>query len=130
MSHATIALVIAQPGPLRDSLVTLLSTLPEIEIVAEARDLSTLNRIREDWQPDIILLEASCLKNGFREALQQIGAVWDKSRTMMLVDSIKQQRLADTAGFDAAYVKGSQVSCLIDIVQTLLSPERKQTPQQ
>jgi len=120
MSHATIALVIAQPGPLRNSLMTLLSTLPEIEIVAEARDLSTLKHIRKDWQPDLIVLEANTAENGIPEALRQINRVWAKSRVIVLVDSKEQQEKAEAAGADAGLLKGFRATCLVAIIEELI----------
>ena len=120
MSHAIIALVIAQPGSLRNSLMTLLSTMPEIEIVAEVKDLSTLKRISHKWQPDLIVLDATSAESGLPAALQQIKKVWGRSQAIILVDSVKQEQIAQAAGFEAVFMKGSRIALLIDIIENLL----------
>lgn len=121
MSQATIALVIAQPGPLRNSLMTLLSTLSKIEIVAEANDFSMLNRISEDWQPDLIVLEACVQENGLPQAIQQINRIWSETRAIALVDTNDQHQKAEAAGADAVLMKGFRADRLVEIIEELLS---------
>lgn len=120
MSQATIALVIAQPGPLRNSLMTLLSTLPKIEIVAEANDFSMLNRIGTDWQPDLIVLEACAPVNGLPKALEQINRTWTRTRAIVLVDTKEQHQQAVAAGADAVLMKGFRADRLVEIIEMLL----------
>lgn len=121
MSQATVALVIAQPGPLRNSLMTLLSTLPKIEIVAEANDFSTLNRITEDWRPDLIVLEACTQENGLPEAIEQINRALTCTRAIVLVDTKEQHQQAISAGADAVLMKGFRADRLVEIIERLLS---------
>jgi DNA-binding NarL/FixJ family response regulator len=120
MTHATIALVITQPGPLHHSLMVLLSTMPEIEIVAEARDLSTLKRLSKDWQPDLILIEAGVAEKGLPETLQQINQTWTHTRAIVLVDEKDQQQKAEAAGADAVLQKGFRATRLIEVIEELL----------
>jgi len=120
MSQATVALVIAQPGPLRNSLMTLLSTLPKIEIVAEANDFSTLNRITADWQPDLIVLEACTQENGLSEAIEQINRALSCTRAIVLVDTKEQYQQAISAGADAVLMKGFRADRLVEIIEMLL----------
>ncbi len=120
MSHATIVLVIAPPSLFRNSLITLLSTLPEIEIVAEARDLSALDRVGKEWQPGLIILDADCVGHSPVEALRQIKRKWEQSQIVILVESMEQERLAVNAGFETVFLKGARVTLLIDMIEKLL----------
>lgn len=121
MTHATIALVIAQPGPLRNSLLTLLSTLPEIEIVAEAKNLASLQHAGEELRPDLILIEAGAALNSLPEALQHFKQRWTHTRTIVLVETRKHQEMAKAAGADVVLLKGFRATRLIEQIQSLIA---------
>jgi len=120
MSHATLALVIAQPGPLRNSLLTLLSTLPEIEIVAEAKTLTSLQHAGEELQPDLILIEAGPALNGLPEALHHFKQRWTHTRTIVLVETREHEETAVAAGADVVLLKGFRATRLIEQIQSLI----------
>jgi len=121
MSHATLALVIAQPGPLRNSLLTLLSTLQEIEIVAEAKTLTSLQHAGEELQPDLILIEAGPTLNGLPEALHQFKKRWQHTRTIVLVETREHEETAVAAGADVVLLKGFRATRLIEQIQSLIA---------
>ena len=121
MSHATLALVIAQPGPLRNSLLTLLSTLPEIEIVAEAKNFTSLQHAGEELQPDLILIEAGATLNGLPEALNQFKQRWTHTRTIVLVETREHEETAVAAGADVVLLKGFRATRLIEQIQSLIA---------
>ncbi|MCA9951457.1 MAG: hypothetical protein KDE48_17530 [Anaerolineales bacterium] len=119
MKHVTIALIVAQPGPLRNSLQTLLTTFPDIEIVAEARTPATLMRLGDTLQPDLVLIEAD-EKNATAVALQQIKREWLHSKCVVLVDTQRQMATAVAAGADLTLFKGCRATELIDKIEALL----------
>jgi DNA-binding NarL/FixJ family response regulator len=121
MTHATIALVIAQPGPLRNSLLTLLSTMPEIEIVAEVKNFAALQHAGEELQPDLILIEAGATLNGLPEVLHHFKQRWKNTRTIVLVETTKHQETAAAAGADVVLLKGFRATRLIEQIQSLIA---------
>jgi len=121
MSHATLALVIAQPGPLRNSLLTLLSTLPEIEIVAEAKNFTSLQHAGEELQPDLLLIEAGPALNGLPEALSYFKKRWTHTRTIVLVETKEHEETAVAAGADVVLLKGFRATRLIEQIQSLIA---------
>jgi DNA-binding NarL/FixJ family response regulator len=126
-SHVTIALILTRPGPLQHSLKTLLATLPEIEIVAEARDLSTLQRLGHEMQPDLILIEAGMPGNGLHETLGQIRREWKETRSIVLVETAEQEALATAAGANLVLFKGHRATKLIGLVKGLLAEKADKT---
>ena len=55
----TIALIVVRPGPLRRSLQTLMSSMPQIQVVAESKDISSLLQLGAQLPPDVVLIEAA-----------------------------------------------------------------------
>jgi DNA-binding NarL/FixJ family response regulator len=115
--QVTLALIVAKPGPLQNSLQALMTTMSQIEIVAEANDPSALLRMGGRIQPDIVLLDASLPENEDWAALRQIQETWSQARTIVLVESSEQQLQAEQAGANVALLKGFPAAKLAAIIE-------------
>ena len=98
-----------------------MATMPQIEIVAEASDASTLLRMGDSVQPDILILDASMPGNKVWVALKTIQEEWSQTRTIALVEDSHQQQEAKDAGADLALLKGFPAAKLATIIEELLS---------
>ena len=83
--QVTLALIVARPGPLRNSLQALMTTIPQIEILAETSDPSALLRMGAKIQPDVVLLDASLPEEQVWPALRHIKEEWCHTRSIVLV---------------------------------------------
>jgi two-component system, LytTR family, response regulator AlgR len=119
--QVALALIVAQPGPLQDSLQALLTSISQIEIVAEATDLSAILRMGNRIQPDIVLLDAHLPENEIWTALRQIQDEWSQTRTIVLVESSHQQQQAMDAGADVALPKGFPAAKFAATIEGLLA---------
>ena len=129
MTSTIIALIAAQPGPLRDSLETLLKTIPQIEIVAQARDESALLHWGEKIQPDLIVIEAKEGMRGTDDLLARIFVAWESTRTIVLADTTTQKRAAEAAGADVVLLKGFKAITLVQHIECLLNSKiNNETP--
>ena len=119
-----MALIIAKPGPLRDSLKVFLLTLPQIATVHLADDVSSALRAVTEYNPALVLIDA----NGFNEtiwtALRRIKAKRPQSQSLVLVDDIHQQEDAVAAGADTVLIKGCPATKLFKTVERLLMTSR------
>ena len=119
--QVTLALIVARPGPLRDSLQALMTTMPQIEILAETTDPSALLRIGNRIQPDIVLLDADLPGEQVWSALREIKEEWSQTRSIVLVKDSQQQQKAQVAGADVVLIKGYPAARLIATIEELLS---------
>ena len=119
--RVTLALVVARPGPLRNSLLALMTTMPQIEILAETTDPSALRRMGAGMQPDVVLLDASLPEDQVWAALGRIKAEWSQTRSIVLVEDSQQQQKAQAAGADVVLFKGYPAAKLIAAIEGLLS---------
>jgi DNA-binding NarL/FixJ family response regulator len=126
-THVTMALILTRPGPLRHSLKTLLATFPEIEIVAEARELPTLRRLGRELQPDLILLEAGLPGNELYETIQQIRREWKHTRSIVLVETADQEATAVAAGANVVLFTGHRATKLVGVIKGLLADGEDQS---
>jgi DNA-binding NarL/FixJ family response regulator len=124
--QVTLALIVAQPGPLRDSLQALMTTIPQIEILAETTDPSVLLRMGAEIQPDVVLMDADLPGEQVWSALREIKDKWSQTRTIVLVEGSQQQQEAQAAGADIALIKGYPAASLITAIGELLSTARSE----
>ena len=120
-NQVTLALIVARPGPLRNSLQALMTTMPQIEILAEANDPSALLRMGDTMQPDIVLLDASLPEHEVWAALKQIQDEWSQTRTIVLVGNSQQQQQAREAGADVALLQGFPAAKLAAVIEGFLT---------
>ena len=123
--QVTLALIVARPGPLRNSLQALMTTMPQIEILAETADPSALLRMGVEIQPDVVLMDANLPEEQAWAALRQIKEEWSQTQSIVLVEDSQQQQKAQAAGADVVLIKGYPAARLIATIEGLLSQEEK-----
>lgn len=116
MDHRKSILVVAQPGLLRTSLVAVLTSAPEINVIAEADDLSLALSILEQQHPDLILV-ADNLNDQDWLVLRQIKLQFPQTRRVVLVDDVQQKQALESPGAEAVLLKGAPASNLFTALE-------------
>ncbi len=117
----TLALVIAKPGHLWSGLHSLLRTVPQIEIIAEANDSSVLLSMGSEIQPELILLDASLFDEDTWPGITRIKGEWPNAQCVALVEGELQRQNAQAAGADFVLSKGFPAARLVTLIEDLLS---------
>ena len=115
-----LALIVGSPGPLRDGLAALLTTIPCISTVRQADDTPSALQVVTESYLDVVLLDAFLSGEGDWAVLRDIKARSPRTRCIVLVDSGRQQREARAAGADAALLKGFPARSLVATIERLL----------
>jgi DNA-binding NarL/FixJ family response regulator len=102
-----------------------MTTMPQIEVLAETSDPSALLRMGAEMQPDIVLVDADLPKEQIWPALQHIKKEWCQCRSIVLVEDSQQQQEAQAAGANVALIKGYPAAKLIAAVEGQLSQEEE-----
>jgi DNA-binding NarL/FixJ family response regulator len=123
VSKPKMALIVAQPGPLRNSLFSLLAAMPQINLVAESRDIAYLAHMAAQIQPDIVLIETGFAQAELAESIHTLKAIWPFTPTIVLVDDPNQKEKAEQAAADVVLFKGFRAASLIDLLDDLLAEE-------
>jgi DNA-binding NarL/FixJ family response regulator len=98
-----------------------MTTMPQIEILAETADPSALLSMGAGMQPDVVLLDANLPEDQVWAALEQIKAEWTQTGSIVLVEDSEQQQEALAAGADVVLLKGYPAAGLIEAIEGLLS---------
>jgi two-component system NarL family response regulator len=115
-----MAVIVAEPGPLRDSLQTLLLALPQVETVCLVGDASSAWRAIVEQVPTLVLLDTNLPGGEALALLKKIKAQEKRARCLVLADDRQQQQEATAAGADAALLKGHPAASLFETIEELL----------
>ena len=116
-----LALIVAQPSPLRDALRALVTTMPQVEIVAETGSIAALTEMHTKFQPNLVLLDADVQDEDIWRALALIKSECSHTRSCVLVESEDQRRKAETSSADLVLHKGFPAADLAAILEDLLT---------
>jgi DNA-binding NarL/FixJ family response regulator len=120
MASRMLALLVVWPGPLREALRTLMTSIPGVEIAGEAGDTSSALRMISEHQPDLVLVDADLPGGEGWGTLKQTKKEWPQVRCIVLTDHSCQQQEAKAAHADAVLQKGMPPALLVQAIETLL----------
>jgi DNA-binding NarL/FixJ family response regulator len=109
--------IVTRPGPLRDGLHTLLSSIPEIEITGEMADVAVILKVHNEHQPDLILLDAGLPGGEAWKALKDIKSKWPKAHCIVLADDGVQAQRARAVYADIVLQKGMPASAFVQAIE-------------
>jgi DNA-binding NarL/FixJ family response regulator len=114
-------LIIARPSRRRDSLRTLLKATPRLRIVDQVDDASSALKMVAEHRPGLLVLDAGLPDDGVWMVLRQVKAEWHQTRCLVLVDTIQQRQMAETANADGILVNGFSIDEFFTAIDRLLS---------
>lgn len=120
MADPIAVLVVARPGPLRDSLMALLRSIPGIAAVQQADDAIAGLRFAETARPALVLIDGGLPGGEAWTVLRQVQVRWPCTQSVVLTDTIQLRRRAEAAGANRALLKGFPAAKLSSMLEQLL----------
>lgn len=114
------ALIIAQPGPLRDGLEALVGTMPQVGSVEVMGEVASACGATFNQCPALVLLDAHLTDDDVWLAVRRVKRKWPGARTIVLAGSVEQQEAAEAAGADAVLLQGLPAGRLVAAIVRLL----------
>ncbi len=99
-------IIVAKPGIMRNSLLSYLRAISNVQIVGLADQVDTaLQCIRED-QPQLVIIDSDLSEDRVIGLVEQINAEPRAPKIIVLVDSLRQQERCLRIGVQHALLKG------------------------
>jgi len=114
-------LIVSKPGPLRDGLHALMSTVPRIHAVDESDNAALAIKTLAKRPPTVALVSTYLSDDEVWQMLRQIKTEWPETQCVVLVNNDRELREAEVARADAVLLNGSPAVRLIAIVENLLA---------
>ena len=100
----------------RDALTSLLTTVPEVEVVGEAGDGQEAARLVEERDPDVILMDVQMPDVDGLEATRTIKERWPQVKVVVLTIYGSYRPDALAAGADAFVNKADPTEALLEAI--------------
>jgi DNA-binding NarL/FixJ family response regulator len=123
MANPISALLVVKPGPLREALRTLMTSIPGVKVTGEVGDTSSALKMIGECQPDLVLVDAGLPDGEAWRTLKQMKEKWPHVRCVILTDHSCQYQEAKAAHADAVLQKGVPPTLLVQAIETLLSKQ-------
>ncbi|MBN1874904.1 MAG: response regulator [Anaerolineae bacterium] len=120
MRNRVIALLLTKPGPLQDSLTTLLLSMPQIATVKYADSAATALAMIGMHHPEFMIIDASLPGGQVWNLLAQVRARWPQMQCIVLADTTQHRQHAIAAGADYAVFKGYPAAKLSFTIEQIL----------
>jgi DNA-binding NarL/FixJ family response regulator len=121
MDQQTLALIVAPPGVLRQSLRATVVALHRLETIDEADTITQAILMNHD--PALVLFSVEGPEIKHLAAIRMIKARWPAARCIALVDTVAQEQPATEEGAEAVLVKGARPEVLFERIERLLRQE-------
>ncbi|MBN2002815.1 MAG: response regulator transcription factor [Anaerolineae bacterium] len=109
-NHPLRVLIADDQRVTRQGLVALLSLLPDVEIVGEARDgQEVIQKVRQH-RPDVVVLDVQMPTMDGLTATRNLKRAWPEIRVVVLTMYAGYRQLVEQAGADAFLLKGATVA--------------------
>jgi DNA-binding NarL/FixJ family response regulator len=109
-------LIIDDDSRSRDGLISLLTTVPEIEVVAEAPNGLEAVQLVESIQPDVVVIDILMPEMDGIEATQLIKKSWPEIAVIVLTVNGDHKEDSLAAGADAFLIKGASSEALLEAI--------------
>lgn len=110
-----INVLIAAANPIRDSLLVVLNSMKEVQVVDIAADAALALMMMRETRPSLILIDAELAEGAFA-FIRQVRQENHLTKCIVLVDRVEQHRLALEAGANGVLFKGFSVAQLREMV--------------
>ncbi len=115
-----IALLVLRPGPLRDGLNALLSTMPEIRLVAQAEDADAALNFLAGRCVELAILRLEARDPQLLETMGKMKALCPQIQLVALIEDEKVGQSADASGADLVLMLGVRASVLKAEIEALI----------
>jgi DNA-binding NarL/FixJ family response regulator len=126
--HDGALLIVARAGTWRDSLITLLRTMPGVCVLDPLVDCSALLQAVPERQPAVVLADINVLDDPPSTLLRELRTYRPSSRCLLFVESYRRKEEARDSGADAVLLKGFSTPELFDTVRDLLTLTDRSSP--
>ena len=119
MVRCVVSLLVGPPGPLRDSLRSLVAATP-LSLVTAVDGAAEALASLESCAPALVLIDYDDSDPAVWELVRALVTAHPTTRHIVLVNTVEEQRQAVAAGAVVVLLKGFPASRLADIIRSLL----------
>jgi DNA-binding NarL/FixJ family response regulator len=114
-----LTLIVARSGAMQQALTTVLSSIPEIEIVGTADDGFSALEIVKAHQPALVMVDDNLPNGEVLNLIRYLKKDWPQTKTIALTDGTQQKQALLAAGADTVLLRGIPAEQIIEAINNI-----------
>jgi DNA-binding NarL/FixJ family response regulator len=114
-----LTLIVARSDAMQQALTTVLSSIPEIEIVGAADDSPSALEMARVHHPVLIMVDDNFPEGEVLELIRQLKQDWPQTEIIVLADGTQQKQALLAAGADAVLLRGIPAEQIMDVINNI-----------
>ena len=123
MEKRRSALIVANPGHLRESIGVLLKSNFQIKYIFQAEDSETALHVAKNYRPDLVVIDFNLSQDEALNSLQVFKEDGSNVPCLVLVDSEVEKLMAESGGAEIALIKGAPATTFLSSMEELLGKQ-------
>ena len=120
MEKRRSALIVANPGHLRESIEVLLKTNFQIKHIFQAEFGAIALDVAKDYHPDLIVMDFNLSPDDAINSLKEFKEDGLNIPSLVLVETEEEKLMAETGGAEIALIKGAPATTFLASMEELL----------
>ena len=120
MEKCHSALIVANPGHLRESIGVLLKSNFQFKYIFQAEDSETALYVANNYHPDLVVIDFNLSQDEALNSLQVFKEDGSNVPCLVLVDSEVEKLMAESGGAEIALIKGAPATTFLSSMEELL----------
>jgi DNA-binding NarL/FixJ family response regulator len=114
-----LTLIVARSGAMQQALTTVLSSIPEIEIVGTADDGFSALEIVKAHQPTLVMVDDNLPNGEVLNLIRYLKKDWPQTKTIALTDGTQQKQALLATGADTVLLRGIPAEQIIEAINNI-----------
>ena len=114
-----LTLIVARSDAMQQALTTVLSSIPEIEIVGTADDGFSALEIIKAHQPALVMVDDNLPNGEVLNLICYLKKDWPQTKTIVLTDGTQQKQALLAAGADTVLLRGIPAEQIIKAINNI-----------
>ncbi len=114
-------LIVAQQGPLRDSIRALVTTSPRIKVIGETDDFTTALEMVSQSIPDLVVVDSNFPIEQVWLFLRQVKKKSPRTSRLMLANTVEEKQEIEAPSAETVCLKGASPLELMTYIEKLLA---------
>lgn len=111
-----IVLLVVRPGPLRDGLNALLSSMPEVQLVVQANDANAAIDFCQGRTNELVIMEITPGDRGLLAKVTEMKALCPQGQVVALIHDEDDREPAEESGVDIVLTSGVRAAKLKQVI--------------
>ena len=113
------SLIVARSGAIQEALTTILSSIPQINIIGVAENSLTALEMMQIHHPELLIVDDNFSEGETLEFIYRLKTAWPQTHIVVLADRSQQEQPLIDSGADAVLLRGISTEQITETINRI-----------